>query len=292
MACDPTEDAHERKVERVRRALRAGLERDELELPPLPEVAQQVMVLAGDHSKGGTELTRLIHRDPALASQVLRSANSASSGAGVKIVSLQQAVARLGMQRIAEITIVACMRESVFAVPRYKTRLQALGAHAFASALYAKEVARTLRESVESAFLCGLLHEIGKPLVLRALASARSHLVKPLTEPDVDALLEEFKADYGSSVVECWELPAVVGEAIRHFGDAGEAAGAERGRSAVAITRLADRLASHALDPIVHDEEKLREEPVFEVLNLYPETVDELFARREAIREAVEGAHL
>ena len=276
-------------AERMRRALREALEEGALDLPPLPEVAQQVMVLAGDESKSGAELASLIHRDPALATQVLRSANSASSGASVKIVSLQQAVARLGMRRIAEIAVAACMRESVFAVPRYKTRLQGLWAHAFASALYAKEIARALQENVERAFLCGLLHEIGKPLLLHTLASAKSYLVKPLTEPEVDELLEEFKTGYGSAVVECWQLPPAVGEAIRHFHDW---TAADDARASVAITCLADLLASHALDPIAWDDEKLRDHPVLEELNLYPEVVDELVTRREAILEAVEAAQL
>lgn len=45
----------------------------------------------------------------------------------------------------------------------------ALWEHAVATAIYAKAIAPTGRTAPEGAYLCGLLHDIGRPLVLHLL---------------------------------------------------------------------------------------------------------------------------
>jgi len=45
--------------------------------------------------------------------------------------------------------------------------------HAFVKGGFAKELARQKRRNVETMFLCGLLHSIGRPLVLRLIGEVQ-----------------------------------------------------------------------------------------------------------------------
>lgn len=126
------------------------------------------------------QLSALIHRDPALAGQVLRIANSPTYMPRMPIVSLQQAVARLGLNTVTEIAFVASLQGGAFKVPGYEGELKQLWRHAIASAAFAKEIARLRRSNVEAAFLCGVLHAIGKPALLRVVADVEKTLAQPL----------------------------------------------------------------------------------------------------------------
>ena len=54
-------------------------------------------------------------------------------------------------------------RTRAFRVDGHEDEMRALFAHAFATALYAQEVARARRLGVEEAFLAGLFHDVGPP---------------------------------------------------------------------------------------------------------------------------------
>ena len=77
--------------------LQEGLNSSSLKLPKIPRVASKVFTLTNDPHAEVSDLSKLIHSDQSIASHVLRIANSAAYGGGDQIVSLQQAVARLGM---------------------------------------------------------------------------------------------------------------------------------------------------------------------------------------------------
>jgi len=61
----------------------------QIDLPLLPQVASQVVMLAGNPNTDAAQLSDTIHRDPALAGHVLRIANSAAYMPRMPIVSLQ-----------------------------------------------------------------------------------------------------------------------------------------------------------------------------------------------------------
>lgn len=63
-------------IEQLEQALLKKLERGDIELPLLPQVASQVMALTSDPSADAAKLSALIHQDQALAAHVLRIANS------------------------------------------------------------------------------------------------------------------------------------------------------------------------------------------------------------------------
>ncbi len=269
----------------LRAAVAHRLAAGQLSLPMLPRVASQVIALVGNPTTDANRLSELIHRDPALAGQVLRIANSPAYMPRMPIVSLQQAVSRLGLNIVSEIAFAASLQSGVFRVPGYESVLNQLWRHALASGAFAKEIARVRRLNVESAFLCGLLHSVGKPALLQLVndvVKSNSMRVGPIA---LLALLEDLHTIVGVRIAEQWCLPKPVAASIEHCTAYARAGGF---RQEAMITFLADRLATHSLEPArLGGDDGFRDTPAIADLNLYPDDVTGLLARREKVLELV-----
>jgi putative nucleotidyltransferase with HDIG domain len=275
--------------DRLRERIEDRLAQGQVELPMLPEVAARI--LAGDlddlATLGGLGAT--IERDPALAAHVLRLANSAAYLGGARLQSIQQALVRIGTTQLRELVVAAALQSGVFRAGACAELVGALWAHSAATAAYAREVARALRTNVEIAFLAGLLHDVGKPVVLSLLLDvSRATPDRPPAAVCVDALAV-YHTRVGRDLAERWGLPGhvVACVASHHAFET-----AERDPQAVAVTCLADLLAHVALadEPSAAGREALvRAHPVCVALNLYPDDLDGLLARRAAVRAFAEG---
>ena len=255
-------------------------------VPLLPQVASQVVTLTASANVDAGKISGLIHRDPSLAGQVLRIANSAAYAPRMPIVSLQQAVARLGLNIIAEIAFAASLQSGIFKVPGYERDLKLIWRHSLASGIWGKEIARVRRANVESAFLCGLLHGVGKPALLQLLIDVAHELNGTPEGPWLHAYLGDNHRPLGRKVAEAWELPSPVLAAITHYADYHQA-----GAQAIEAktTCLADRLATWIVDAEAFDDKTVREHPVFVDLNLYPDDVNALLAKRDVVLGVVEA---
>jgi HD-like signal output (HDOD) protein len=120
-----------------------------LELPILPHVASQVLAMSTSDETNAGSLAALLHRDQVIAAHVLRVANSPLYRPRVPLVSLQQAINRLGLETLREIVITVSMQSRIFNVPRYGTEVRALWQHAVYTR-HAREIARRCRRNVEA----------------------------------------------------------------------------------------------------------------------------------------------
>src|SRR5258708_10277411 len=264
----------------IRAAVAERLATGTFDVPMLPQVASQVGMLASSADADAARLSALIHRDPVLAGHVLRIANSPAYMPRMPIVSLQQAVARLGLQTVAEIAFAASVQSGVFRVPGYESVLKQLWRHALASGAFAKEIARARRSNVESAFLCGLLHAVGRPAMLQLCTDAAKALRLTLTPSRVFTLLDDGHQAVGTIIAAKWELPKPVVAAIAHYADYRQAKGFEHDAM---VTCLADRLATYLTVEGAFDDKSVRDSAVFADLNLYPDDVSALLAKKDSV---------
>jgi len=274
--------------EALRTRLTSQLEQGALDLPLLPVVAHQVLQLSGDPDADANRLSALIQQDQALAGHILRIANSAAYLPRSPIVSLQQAVSWLGMNMLAGLAFSVSIQSGVFLITGYEKEIRRLWAHALATGLYGKEIARRLRHNVENAFLCGLLHTIGKPVLLHLLLRSPSNQDSPPSWTVLEPLIQDCHISAGTKIAEAWQLPYPVQEAIRLYPDDSYQQATSPTKGAI-ITCLADHFASYGLASSSPDEEALRALPVIQDLNFYPDDIDALFALRESIQQSVEA---
>ena len=275
-------------VERLEQALIQKIEAGEVELPLLPQAAGQVLALASDPASDAAKLSSMIHQDQALAAHVMRIANSPAYMPRSPVVSLQHAVAMLGMTLLSEIAFTASLKSGAFNVPGHEDDVKRLWRHSLASGAFAKEVARMRRVNVESAYLCGLLHEIGKPVVLQTVTSL-AHARVALEKSVLHAWVDGYHSRVGALIAEKWSLPKQVAAAIQYYEDYDHS---DSFRQECLLSCAADRLASHLLIPDDMPEETLRAHPVFAELNLYPNDIDQLLTRKDHVLAVVNALNL
>ncbi len=267
-------------------ALLERIDAGDIELPLLPDVVWQVTGMTTSDDADARKLADLIQRDQALASHVLRVANSPAYMPRTPIVSLQQAISRLGMKQLAEIAFSASVQARVFTVPGYQHEVRSLWEHALATAAYGREIARIKRHNVEAAFLCGLLHDIGEPIVLQLLVDLHKTFPEALEPAIIAAVMQAHHNRVGLLLATTWSLPPHVHESILYHHDylmaptCGEA---------VMVTRFADHLSCHLMRPDLFDETSVYHHPILTDLHLYPDEVETLLAKQERIRHIVEA---
>ncbi len=277
------------QLEQLEQALVQKIKSGDVELPLLPQAASQVMALASDPSADAAKLSALIHQDQALAAHVLRIANSPAYMPRSPVVSLQHAVAMLGITLLSEIAFTASLKSGAFKVPGYEDDVKQLWRHSLASGAFAKEVARMRRVNVESAYLCGLLHAIGKPVVLRTATTLASQQRIALEKPVLSGWIAGYHTEVGAMIADKWGLPKQVAVAIQYYGDYDHAT---EFRQECLLTCVADRLASHLLTPDEMPEDTLRDHSVFAELNLYPQDIDKLLLTKDQVLTIVNAMNL
>lgn len=259
----------------------------QLELPVLPGVAAEIVSLCSDEDTDAAMLSKVIHRDQTLAGSVLRVANSSAHAGQVPCASLQQAVSRLGLQIITEIALAVSLRSRAFQSKVYGDMLNKLWRHALLAGLFTKEIARMRRQNVEIAFLAGLLHDIGKTVLLSNLDRAHGRAEAPMDE--LVTALQEHHTQAGGLLAAEWRLPEQIAEAIVLHHDF---ARATRYADLTMMVCLAD-LVAHGVAPSALEPDlggtTIAEHPVVAGLNLYPDQLQELLQRTEKIVSVAEA---
>jgi HD-like signal output (HDOD) protein len=264
--------------------LAESIQSGQLPIPVLPKAANEIMLMSQDPDSDIATLSKLIHQDQSIASSVLRIANSAAFASSERIVSLQQAVARLGMRLLSEIAISVAVKSNVFSSPRYSDQIRLMWRHALASALFGKEVARFLRRNVEGQYLCGLLHAIGKPVVLKVIEALEKDLPSEVPESSIMELVEFYHVEVGARVTSQWKLPQTIQTANQYYLNYMEA---PEFKIETAITYLADKVATLCIFPDAETERKLPFESAFEFLNIYPQDRKMLIDKRTEVMTLV-----
>lgn len=252
-----------------------------LEVPLLPSVAAEVLSSSLDDQSNAARLADLIQQDQGLASHMLRVVNSPVFRGQTEIVALQQAIARLGMERIRELALTVSLKGTLFKPGPFEYVVSEAWRHGLRTGLWAKELARSARKNVEIGYLCGLLHNVGAALVVNRVCQ----LDENLTEADVRALEAEFTQETGLLLVEDWRLPAAVGLSIRFLDDLDNAKNA---KDTTAIVIAASFLAQQQVADVLVVETVLAE-PALQHLNFYPDEVASILEHADKIQQTVEG---
>lgn len=262
----------------LRQELVRRIELCELELPVLPDIATRVLALCQDPDGDARQLGDLIQRDPALAGNVLRIANSAAYASVEPIVSLQQAISRLGMTTMGDLAIAAAVNAKVMSMKGREAEMRVLRAHAAATGIWSREVARHRRLNVEAAFLTGLMHDVGRPIVHKSILDLARD--STLTDAEIEVYVDEFHPEVGRRLLDAWKLPHWIGAAVEGHHDITRAG--DHGDLAATVM-LGDELAHWSGTPDAAHEERVRALPVLGRLGIYPEDLDELLARRALV---------
>ncbi|HQX48709.1 MAG TPA: HDOD domain-containing protein [Planctomycetaceae bacterium] len=267
-------------------ALQALQDGANCELPVLPEVAAQLLKLTGDVNCEVSDIVPLIKRDQSLTSHLLRISNTVRYNTGVAVSSVQQAVARLGLLAVREIVVLISCKCRVFDVPEFESQVRASFRHSLATAAFAQEIARVRRMNVEEAFLCGLLHDVGRPILFQMLSDRRKSHGLVVSQQEILTAADTHRIPFAAMLIGQWQLSDRVAEAVRFQLAPRDAPACSVQAAAL---NLAMDLANSILDPDAIPSPNNEQHPMLEVLSLYPEQFAAILTKREHVLEWVDS---
>jgi len=192
-----------------------------ISLPPLPGQALRVAELTKELNSSAKTIANVISSDPGLTTNILRIANSALYSRGKKTTSLLAAVSSLGDKVIYQ-SVIGYIFSNTLMKKRNISQLEtAIWEHSICVALAAREVSIILNmRGTEEVFLCGLLHDIGKLILLRFSPRTYQEIAKiqqehKMLECEMDAF-GYTHAQVGSLVAAKWGLPEEIVFAINN----------------------------------------------------------------------------
>lgn len=180
----------------------------------MPFVATKVMQIVGDANATVEELQKVIQDDQALASRILKIANSALYARSRQVTTISDAIVMLGFNNIRSLAIASATRNL------YLKRGKVLGLkdkllweHSVASGVAARMIAKHTKPGMaDEAFLWGLLHDIGKLVILQQAPEEFDRVVQAVYNEgrefvDVEQELFSFThAEVGAMIVRKWKL--------------------------------------------------------------------------------------
>lgn len=191
------------------------------DLPAMPQIALKVTAMINDPHSSPRTLQTVIQADPALSARILKMSNSAFYG-GRKCATLVEAIMVLGYQTLKAL-VLASSTEALFSRgSRASLKDTLLWEHSLGCALGARLLADKVRfPGKDQAFICGLLHDIGKTIMSQRMPQAYDQIIQRVYEEGIDGLGLEKDAfgfdhtEIGAAVAGKWNFSPDLQEAIR-----------------------------------------------------------------------------
>jgi len=213
-------------------------------IPPLPDLVARLLGILNKQETEPQDLERLLQNDQVLVAKMLAMVNSPFYGLNRAIRTIKEAVMVLGFRGVRSLvlaTSTAKFLQRNFEV--YGHQPKGLWLHAVSVAAAARALAKTCKLSADEAemlFVAGLLHDIGKMLLVTYLNEAGTG--GSFQGPAVDFERSTIGIDHteaGALVTAKWNLAAEIQEAIKGHHEVAPKA-TTRG---AAVVRLADAVA-------------------------------------------------
>jgi HD-like signal output (HDOD) protein len=138
------------------------------DLPAMSDHVQELISLLNNDSVSAQELARVILKDASLTTKLLQLVNSAYFNRGVPINSISRAITTVGLNSLREMATSLALFEDFLKAGIEKDGISILLTQSFLSATQAKILcdSRKLPLSEEEVFICALLHDLGKIIIL------------------------------------------------------------------------------------------------------------------------------
>ena len=149
------------------------------DLPPLPATVTRISTLLSDINTPQAAVIEAIGLDPILSTRILRLANSAIYSVQGRVTNLASAVLTIGNTAISEVMMISGISDSFGRKILNSPAGKKIWVHLLATAMAASEICHLAKmRGADEAFTCGLLHDIGKLILLRADAPFYTELIK------------------------------------------------------------------------------------------------------------------
>jgi len=191
-------------------------------VPTFPENIIRLLDLCSDPDSSIEDIVTRIKTDVAIASDVIKLANSAGFITSGRMEDVGMAVMKIGLKNLKSILIASNARKIMES--RY-SRFEEIWEHCNRVAVYSRLIAENykMKEVAENAFLAGLLHDLGQVILLAVDMNAIKKIAEIVHDRNIlsSAIMEEISigishSEIGALVSENWNFPDYLTQTIRY----------------------------------------------------------------------------
>jgi putative nucleotidyltransferase with HDIG domain len=195
------------------------------DLPALPEAVIQLNYMLKDSSSSIDYVAGVIEKDAALSAKILRLANSSYYGLSSRVDSVSNAIIVIGFNMVCNV-ITAEGVSALFKDPQKNTGIDLTGLwlHTLGCAVSSKAIMLTKKgPEAEKAFVCGILHDIGKVVIAKTIPEEQKKISNLLLSKPYKTLITAESevlgfthAEIGYAAAKKWLFPDYILEVIRY----------------------------------------------------------------------------
>lgn len=181
------------------------LENNDIALPSLPDVVIKIRRALEGEGTDFAQISQAVSVDPVLVSRLFVFANSAYyNRANIEVESLEGAIGRLGFEVVRNTAMSVAMKQ-LYAAEKHShaaKHLRSIWARGMKLSSMAHAVASTVPSvNAESAFLCGLMHEVG---MLYIVTKAEEFPQILGDDASFQNMCDEWNSQISKSIIESW----------------------------------------------------------------------------------------
>ncbi|MCL2065302.1 MAG: HDOD domain-containing protein [Candidatus Cloacimonetes bacterium] len=213
------------------------------DLPTLLTIALEVERLVKDPNTSVEKIEYLIKNDPSLTAKVLKVANSATYSGTKRIMSLHQAITRLGFDEISKITL------AITFLNTFKPKnidYEQYWIHSITTGYIAVKLNQLSDDEIDadSVFTGGILHDIGVLILDQYFGDIYKKVFEIAGNKNLDlALIEQnvlgiTHAEVGAILLQKWKLPLQITDIILNHHNPKNSISAQRDTKLVYIANF------------------------------------------------------
>jgi HD-like signal output (HDOD) protein len=197
--------------------------RQEMELASLPDIFFQITESLKNPRSSASYVAEVISKDVALSAKLLKMVNTPFYGFPSRVDTLSRAVTVVGTNQLTNLALGVSVISSFEGVPEEFFTLKEFWLHSVACGIVARLLAaRAGLDGGEKFFVAGLLHDIGRLVMLKNHLTASMEVLRPAKVGrralvDVErAVWGCTHADIGGRMLKSWRLPAFLEVLVHH----------------------------------------------------------------------------
>ena len=192
-------------------------------LPTLPSTYNKLMAALGSETISLDTVARIVSEDVGMTAKILQMVNSAFFGLPTHVDSPLRAVSLLGVETIKALVLTAGVFDQFTISDLGNLSLERIYAHSMSVGVMAQKIARRLKlekRLVDDAMLAGMMHDIGKPILLMHFRETLGSALKISAESQIPLYAAEEQvmgvshAEIGAYLLSLWGEPDSTVEAV------------------------------------------------------------------------------
>ena len=204
----------------------SDLFKGDLHLTSTPNVYFQLKKIVDDPVKSLADAAFVIENDPSLSIRLLKIVNSAFYGFPAKIVSIERAMSLIGADELLNLVLGTVVIDRFSDIPDDIMSMSDFWARSVRCGLIAQEIDLFLgKEFSETAFLCGILHNIGQLVFFRRIPELSREINQIIEDKDNPTCTDEIAIEKqvldfnhyetGAELTKLWQLPEILTKSIQ-----------------------------------------------------------------------------